>query len=64
MTNCQYYCWDTYDPWGFDCSWWEDTISRHDYREDVESLLPLRRAQSFLPGRVFKMRWFSSATGL
>lgn len=64
MTNSRGNYWDSYDPYGFICNWWADAINRLDFRKDVESLRPFRQAESFLPCRVFKMRRFSSATGL
>lgn len=63
MLNNWCFCWDSYDPYGFGCSWRADAINRLDACKDMESLRPFRQAESFSPCRVFKMRWFVSATG-
>lgn len=52
---------DPYDPY----EWQADTIHRRAYRKDnAEGLRPFRRVQSFLAGKVSKVRWYVAATGL
>ncbi len=64
INDCQYYCWNTYDSLVFDYEWWADIIHSFDNRKDAERLRPLRRAQSLLSSRVYRVRWYVSATGL
>lgn len=63
MFNNWCFYWDFYDPYGFGCNWRADAIDRLDTYRGMESLRSFRRAESFSPCRVFKMRWFVSATG-